>query len=344
MTNQPLSNDYLTRIHEAIDRSRPLQEWLILRSSQDGKQPSNSTKLLLDALSKPIDPQQWLSDSNLAGFLPLLLKGSSEQKNFSSLEPWYRLLLGKRVNILSILKGHYYPLSIALAALIVFYFVCATIIPEFQAMFSDFSLRLPAPTKLLFVISNFIVGHTLPFIAMILGAILLVFGLVKLVAYLLNRFENIGFVRFLRLGTKSSLGSMARWSGTLSELVAIGTPIDRAILAAGLASQRPLLLAQSQKLASAILKDPEKPLCQQPATVFFSSSSIEALEQNRQTRAGTSVLRAIAQSYAVRWASREDFSYNWLGPILLLFIAKMIFFLVISLFMPLISLLTSLSG
>jgi NAD(P)-dependent dehydrogenase (short-subunit alcohol dehydrogenase family) len=78
--------------------------------------------------------------------------------------------------------------------------------------------------------------------------------------------------------------------------------------------------------------------------VIIMTSSIAALDLHRQGAPGASILREIAQSYATRWSSRPSFSYTWLGPLLLVFVAKMVFFLVLALFMPLISLLTALSG
>lgn len=341
--NDNTSDAYLSRIREAVAQSGPLQAWLKQRSTQDGELPSKSTQLLLDSLTKGVEPNQWLTDPKLASLLPILLRGTSE-KDPTKLEAWYRLLLSNRNSPVDFIKRYYYPIGIAVSSLAVFYYVCSWIVPEFQKMFDDFQLRLPPVTQFVFSISSFITKNTLPFILMILCGILVISGLLKWASYLLDRLEGFRFVRLMRRGTKNSLGAMARWSGTLSELIAIGAPVDRAILVAGLASQRPLLQSQSNTLATAVKLHPQEPIGNFPEAGYFSSSSIEALDQNRRNPFGAPVLRQIAESYAVRWSSREDFSYEWLGPILLILIAQMIFLLVLALFSPMISLMTVLTS
>ena len=338
------NTEYLARIDDAIAQSAPLQAWLVERSSQDSRIPSKRTKLLLRSLQEPIQAQLWVSDPSLAPFLPIILRGADKPEDLSILEPWYRLLLKQPLGILDLLRRFYYPLALGAAAIVLMYYISVAIIPAFQAMFVDFQLRLPPLTKLVFSIANFVANQTLFAIAQILIGIGLLIGMIKLIGYLLDRLEGIKLIGFLRRGNKKSLGSMASWSGTLSELLAVGMPVDLAITTAGLASQRPWLKVQSERLVEAFNSNPDHPLSRQPGANNFSSSSIAALDLHRQGAPGASILREIAQSYATRWSSRPSFSYTWLGPLLLVFVAKMFFFLVLALFGPLISLLTALSG
>jgi hypothetical protein len=341
--NRP-NEDYLIRIDEAVALSGPLQEWLIQRSSQDTKYPSKQTKLLLDSLKEPVKAERWVSDPGLAQFLPLVLRAHSSPQDLGALDPWYRLVLKRPVGLIDILRRFYYPLAIALAAFAIFYFLSVSVIPTFQQMFSEFQLRLPSLTKLVFSIADFLINHTFFAIVQILIGIALLVGFFKLISYGLDRFEEVPWIGFFRRGTKSSLGAMARWTGTLSELLTIGMPIGRAISTAGLASRRRSLLSRSRELVSHINTQSDKPCLLQPGATSFSRSAIAAIDLHRQGANGASLLREIAQSYAVRWSSRASFSLNWLGPIVLLLVAKLVFLLVMALFLPLLSLLTSLSG
>ncbi len=343
-TPSDASEDYLARIDAAVAHSQTLQEWLVWRSSQDSKVPSKQTKLLLKSLKDPVESNQWLNDPRLAAMLPIVLRAADSPGDLSHLEPWYRLLLARPTGLIDFLRRFYYPLSVALAAMLVLYFLAVSVIPTFKQMFMEFELRLPPLTILVLKVSDFISNYPIGLIATVLMGIGLLVGMVKLFFYMLDRWEGNDLILALRRGTKQSLGSMARWTGTLSELLRIGTPVGRAILVAGLASQRPWLNDQSQQLASAHKIYPEKPWPVLPGANSFSASSIQALELDRQGEPGAPILRELAQSYAIRYSGRPGFYLSWLSPILLVFVGFLVFLIVVALFSPLLSLISSLSG
>lgn len=338
------SNDYLARIDEAVAKSQPLQQWLLRRASQDSKVLSKQTKLLLSSLSKPVASEEWLTNPNLAATLPIVLRAAASPEDLSHLEPWYQLLLRRPTGLIDFLRRFYYPLSVALGAMLVLYYLAVSVIPTFKEMFTDFQLRLSPLTSLVLSISDFVSNHPLGLILVMLIGIALLIATVKCIRLMMDLLEGNDLILAVRRGTKQSLGSMARWTGTLAELLRIGTPVGRAILTAGLASQRPWLNSQSKQLASLHKIHPEKPWSMLPGANSFSASSIAALELNRQGTSGTCVLRELAQSYAVRYSGRPSFYLNWLSPILLVFVGFLVFLIVVALFMPLLSLITSLAG
>jgi type IV pilus assembly protein PilC len=295
-------------------------------------------------LRDSVESNQWLNDPRLAAMLPMVLRAADSPGDLSHLEPWYRLLLARPTGLIDFLRRFYYPLSVALAAMLVLYFLAVSVIPTFKQMFMEFELRLPPLTLLVLKVSDFISNYPIGLIATVLTGIGLLVGMVKLFFYMLDRWEGNDLILALRRGTKQSLGSMARWTGTLSELLRIGTPVGRAILVAGLASQRPWLNDQSQQLASAHKIYPEKPWPVLPGANSFSASSIQALELDRQGEPGAPILRELAQSYAIRYSGRPGFYLNWLSPILLVFVGFLVFLIVVALFSPLLSLISSLSG
>jgi len=339
--DQPV--DYLRRIDEAVVASEPLQRWLEERSSRDGTAPSKPVRLLLQSLKDRVEASRWLNDPSLTPLLPIVLRAASSPQDLSDLEPWYRLLLKRRDGWLGLLRSLSYPLLIGLVALAVMYFFSVFVIPIYKTMFEEFELKLPAPTQTAFFIASFITNYTLFAVGWLLIVIGLVIGILKGIGIVLDRLEGNRVIAFLRVGNKKNLGAMARWTGALSELLAIGTPETLAVRTAGVASQRPWLRKQSFRLAQTVTStsinwsDPRY-------ARSFARSAIVALDLHAEGVASASVLRELAQSYAIRWCSRGDMFYGWVGPVLMLFIAQLIFFIVSSLFMPLISLITSLSG
>jgi type II secretory pathway component PulF len=209
-------------------------------------------------------------------------------------------------------------------------------------MFEEFELKLPGPTQAAFSIASFIANYTLLAVGELLVSIGVVIGVLKFTGFVLDHLERNRLIAFLRLGTKKNLGAMARWTGALSELLAIGTPEPLAVTTAGIASQRPWLRQQSVRLAQEVAGTGYR-WSERWYARSFARSAIVALDLHSEGIASASLLRDLAQSYAIRWCGRGDIFYGWMGPILMLFIAKLIFFIVVSLFMPLISLITSLS-
>lgn len=333
---------YLLRIDEAVIASEPLQRWLQQRLSQDGRTPSKPARLLMQSLKDRVEASRWLNDPSLIPLLPIVLRAASNPQDLSGLEPWYRLQLKRPAGWWGLLRSFSYPLLVGLVALAVMYVFSAFIIPIFKTMFEEFELKLPGPTQAAFSIASFIANYTILAVGELLVSIGVVIGVLKFTGFVLDHLERNRLIAFLRLGTKKNLGAMARWTGALSELLAIGTPEPLAVTTAGIASQRPWLKQQSVRLAQEVAGTGYR-WSERWYARSFARSAIVALDLHSEGIASASLLRDLAQSYAIRWCGRGDIFYGWMGPILMLFIAKLIFFIVVSLFMPLISLITSLS-
>ena len=342
-TTHSQPSNYLHRIDEAVIASEPLQRWLEQRLSQDGRTPSKPARLLMQSLKDRVEASRWLNDPLLIPLLPIVLRAASNPQDLSGLEPWYRLQLKRPAGWWGLLRSFSYPLLVGLIALAVMYVFSAFIIPIFKTMFEEFELKLPGPTQAAFSIASFIANYTLLAVGELLVSIGVVIGVLKFIGFVLDHLERNRLIAFLRLGNKKNLGAMARWTGALSELLAIGTPQALAVTTAGIASQRPWLRQQSVRLAQEAAGTGYR-WSERWYARSFARSAIVALDLHSEGIASASLLRDLAQSYAIRWCGRGDLFYGWMGPILMLFIAKLIFFIVFSLFMPLFSLVTSLSS
>ncbi|MFN6128596.1 MAG: hypothetical protein ACK5AC_04090 [Planctomycetota bacterium] len=334
--------DYLRRIDDAVAHSGPLQQWLQSRSSQVGEFPSKETKRLLGALQDRVAADCWMNDPSLVPLLPIVLRAAANPEDLSGLEPWYRLLLQRPVGWLGLLRIFYYPFLVGLAALSLLVFFSVFIIPTFVAMYDEFELRVPNDTKLIFALCNFLATQTIAAVGLIALGIALAIGLIKFIGAAMDFMERSRLVGFLRRGNRKNLGSMARWSGALSELLAIGTPAALAVTIAGIASQRTWLRAQSRRLALSGAKPPGT-WSEQRCSRSFARSAIAILDMHSESGEGSSVLRDLAQSYAVRWCNRPRPFYGWVGPVLLLMVAALVMHAMLAIFMPMLSLVTSLS-
>ena len=120
-----------------------------------------------------------------------------------------------------------YPVVVIMVAVGILTFIMIKIVPVFAKMFEEFGLDLPAPTKLLINISNYIYRYWY----MLLIAPLGVFLFIKLV----RKFKagRMGWDMFLLkvpiLGNLVEKNTMARTTRTLGTLVSSGVPILEAL-------------------------------------------------------------------------------------------------------------------
>jgi type II secretory pathway component PulF len=359
---------YLARIAQAVSISAPLQRWLENRN-EGGRGVSDPAILkVLEALRTPVPAHRWLQDPTLAAALPLLLRSadmksvSAETKDvplggglasadarivepgFESLEPWCVLIEKSDQTFWASLRRYSYPAILVLLSLLLFLFIAMFIVPVFREMFLDFGLRLPAPTVFLFTASRVVASA--PWLAFLVLGILL--AITPLLRYFwrgcLDLLEHSSLIRLFRLGSKRSLLAMARWSGTLGELLAIGVPEGQAVLTAGIASDHRFLRVRSEQLAKKLQKEPGDLCSSHWEAASFSSVSIAALDLAHTGATTATLVREIADSYALRWASRGRPTADWIGPFAIVLVGGLVMFILIALLMPLTSMTTSLSS
>ncbi len=359
---------YLARIAQAVSVSEPLQHWLANRH-EGGRRVSDPAILkVLEALRTPVPAHRWLQDPTLAAALPLLLRSTDlkpvgtnamdvpldgdvvsadariVEPAFQSLEPWCVLLEQADQSFWASLRRYSYPAILVLLSLLLFLFIAMFIVPVFQEMFIDFGLSLPAPTVFLFSISRVVASA--PWLAFLaLGVSLAVTPLLRYIwRGCLDFMEHSSLIRFFRLGSKRGLLAMARWSGTLGELLAIGVPEGQAVLTAGIASDHRFLRMRSEQLAKKLQKEPGDLCSSHWEAASFSSVSIAALDLARTGATTAPLVREIADSYALRWAGRGRPTADWIGPFAIVLVGGLVMFILIALFMPLTSMITSLSS
>lgn len=197
-----------------------------------------------------------------------------------------------------------YPLIIVGAAILVVAVLSAMVVPMFASMFEDFGLQLPWATRAVISLAQFM--------ATIWGPLMLSFGLIAIGRWLVI--------------TRSPRGARAAEAFTrgLASLAAAGVPRDDAIeLAAAAARVRPHTAAT--------------PARRGPMT----HAALEALSYEPQ--AARVLLSAIADCHQDRAHGGLSATQWLIGPVAIGVVGIFVGFIVIALFMPLISLVSALS-
>lgn len=147
---------------------------------------------------------------------------------------------------------------------------------------------------------------------------------------------------FLSGGT-GSVRAMGRFTATLAELLNIGAPLNQAITIAGLASKNLRFRIASDQIAADIGSSNQ--FCHTSAAAHnFPSLVRHALEAGPDGGPSIGLLRQISTHYVRRIQMRFDWWAGLLAPLMLLLVGGGVGFVVLSLFMPLVQLVTTLSG
>ncbi|MEM9824977.1 MAG: hypothetical protein AAF958_00210 [Planctomycetota bacterium] len=226
--------------------------------------------------------------------------------------------------------------SVAACALILVF-----IVPQFDAMFTEFELDLPALTLFIIRLSRLVQGYGVWGLALLVVVVPLLFFL----------FRRGGPVRRGPGKVQTHL-SAGQWAESMADWLECGAhhalAARLAVEAVDVESQRQRLLAAlqwGQRMAEQPRSGVDANTAVPLSTRTMPSSLVHALGG---TLAGPPLiqrLRTLAQSYRLRAASVESaFIVTWLPLIMIFLVGGMVMLLVVALVLPLLSLVTGLTG
>ena len=290
-----------------------------------------------------------------------------------------------------------YPLMVVLFTIAILTFIMLFIIPEFQKMFEEFGIELPAPTQLLMAISDRTVKLWFLFPLIPISLILFV--------SLVNKFKagRMGWHLFLLklpvMGKLVEKANLARTTRTLGALVASGVPIIEGLTITRETSGNAMYEKIFSRITDAIrqgetiaepMKVHNKPGFHPVAMFFFAATMsmpplsilmikpdmwatvaygcavmtmlgfawyflnykkpviedlvINMVDVGEETGELDVMLYKVADYYEEEVESLTEGMMKMIEPAMIIFLGLVVLFIVASLFMPLISIISGLSG
>lgn len=224
------------------------------------------------------------------------------------------------------LQGLIYPFTVlVLCGLIVSCFLWF-LVPEFDSMFSDFDMELPAPTQLVLWLSRWLRQWGV----VVLGG--------SLIAGVILFFSLRPFWA-RSMATKCEL--IAAWTRHLSLLLAAGVPDEEALQLAGRASQYVWLNELSQICVAQLQRGREffkGPLYAGSQPVAMIGYAL--LQDSPQTRSDW--LEEVTEMYRERDQFRWNAWLAWTTPLAVCLAAVTVGLLIVALFLPLVGLISAL--
>ena len=266
-----------------------------------------------------------------------------------------------------------YPIVVVLVAVGILAFIMIKIVPAFVKIFSDFKTALPTPTVVLMHISNFCVSYWF----LIPGIPICIWLMVKLIRKFKYGREgwDLFSLKVPVFGNLVEKNTMAKTTRTLGTLVASGVPILEALNITRETAGNAMFERMYGKVTESIregesiakpLKEHSVPIFN-AVTVFFwfffvggpvgvlmylmrmkqrvvDDLVVNMVDVGEETGELDTMLYKVADTYDEEVAVITESLVSLLEPLLIVFLGLMVGFIVVSLFMPLVSLITTLSS
>ena len=238
-----------------------------------------------------------------------------------------------------------YPAVIVGFALTIVTGIMIIVIPKFKEIFVDFDVTLPGVTLVLMGVSDWFVEGTPP------GWMVVIFGpFIGMALFKLIRSSQGG--RYVTdyagmktpvLGTLLQKSSVARFTRTLGTLIAAGVPILEAIKITKETSGNEVYARALEKVHDAIREG------ESFASPLRTSNVVDGLVVNmidvgEETGELDKMLLKIADNYEEEMDVAVAALVSLLEPIMVVCLGGLVGFIVVALFMPLVQLISSVSG
>ncbi|QDS86867.1 type IV pilin biogenesis protein [Rosistilla ulvae] len=323
----------MSTFHDQIEATLARRELLIppLVAMADemsagwGKRDLNE---LIDLLRNETDVQAWLQHPRAAAWLPVIVGGfnpaETPQRIHSLFTQTMRQQQRQRQRRASLL----YPMLILGLTGIVGLALSWFVVPTFAAMYRDFGLNQPLPTRIAVAISDRLIQAPLQQLLIAAAAIA---SAVAIYRWWLR--SPLCAQLFSLKGSTRKVQAMAQAIGSVAELISIGASPPEALRISGRGCGHPLYQRELESLATAA-ETSSADWTQINATIYFPANLLLALHPNDAGLPNIRLLRELALMYHERATQRIDWLRWLIGPLALVAVASIVIFVVVALFMP----------
>lgn len=224
-----------------------------------------------------------------------------------------------------------YPAVVVAAAVIVTTILLVFVIPTFAEVFSEFGAALPAPTRMVIELSDFVIAHG-HFIAVAMGVLLwLARRFVKT-----ERGKEVVHPLVLKLPVLGEIirkVAVARFSRTMSTMLSSGVPILEGLLICGKTSGNKVVEREVNSVRMSISEG--KPLAEPlKDSVIFPGMVVQMIAVGEQTGALDNMLSKVADFYDDEVENAVTAFKQLIEPIMILFLGTIIGGLVVAMYLP----------
>src|SRR5438874_3698094 len=231
-----------------------------------------------------------------------------------------------------------YPTFLVVLSIVMMAVILTYVIPKFAELYADLNTPLPVTTRLLIAVSGAIQAHLALIVPVLVGT-----------AVVLKIWAGTGGGRHLLdelkltmpgIGSPWTMFSMAQLSRTLATLLQGGIPLVSALEVARDASGN-RVIGDSIRQAMTQVREGKSLSDSLQETGHFPHLALEMVRVGEQTGSLPDMLNHVADFYDEDVNIRSTTLLSWIEPVILIFVAAFIAMVLISLYMPIFSIGTS---
>jgi type IV pilus assembly protein PilC len=235
----------------------------------------------------------------------------------------------------------FYPVAVLIVAVGILTLLMVMVVPKFKEVFTGMGVKLPGFTLFVLAISDAIRLHILS----TLGAVTVVVVLfilaikTKMGRYIWDKLK----LKMPVLGPVINRVAIARMTRTLGTLVSSGVPILQALMIVKETAGN-VIISNAIGSVHESVKEGETITAPLEASGVFPPMVVSMVDVGEQTGALPEMLLKISDNYDEEVDNAVASMTSLLEPIMIVFLAVVVGSIVIAMFLPLIAMITSLSG
>ena len=236
----------------------------------------------------------------------------------------------------------FYPVAVMIVAVGILMLLMVFVVPKFQEVFAGMGMTLPWFTSFVLGISNIIKNNILQTLGVLVAVVivfLLIINKTKSGRLVWDKFK----LKMPALGPVISKVAISRFTRTLGTLVSSGVPILQALTIVKETSGNVVISNAIGKVHESV-KEGETITAPLEASGVFPPMVVSMVDVGEQTGAMPEMLLKIADNYDEEVDNAVAAMTSLLEPIMIVFLAVIVGSIVIAMFLPLISMISNMSG
>ena len=235
----------------------------------------------------------------------------------------------------------FYPSAVMLVAVGIMVLLLTFVVPKFKEVFSGMGVKMPAFTLFVLALSDVIKNNILGTLGVIavLVIIFLLFIKTKFGRRLWDKFQLMVPV----FGPVISKVAISRFTRTLGTLISSGVPILQALTIVRETAGNVIIANAVTKIHESV-KEGETITAPMEGSGVFPPMVVSMVDVGEQTGAMPEMLLRIADDYDEQVDNAVAAMTSLLEPIMIVFLAVIVGSIVIAMFLPLIAMISNLSG
>jgi len=235
----------------------------------------------------------------------------------------------------------FYPIAVMIVAIGILILLMVFVVPKFQEVFAGMGVTMPGFTLFVLYVSNMIKNHILT----TMGVMVVMF--IAFLLFIKTKFGRLVWDNFQlkmpAIGPVISKVAISRFTRTLGTLVSSGVPILQALTIVKETAGNVVIANAVAKIHESV-KEGETITAPLESSGVFPPMVCSMVDVGEQTGAMPEMLMRIADDYDEQVDNSVAAMTSLLEPIMIVFLAVVVGSIVIAMFLPLIGMITQLSG